>query len=253
MALYKALGKIIQDYVYSRKINAEELEKIPKKGPVIIAANHPKWWDPPILYTSISKVVGRKAKFLTSKNVSDFSNCYKASIKQIKKDGSAVTKAIAPLLAVISAILIPSTLKSSGSPIFVSRYKIGGCSKEAIRKAEECLKNGDIVSFYVQGGTRKEEEGVGHLKKGAAYIAYNLHEEEKINVPVYPILIKGVSKSALLRKSKIKIKVGDFLYIKDHLVEGNPKETLKRFTEEIRKNIVSLATPPSYKPLEQRI
>lgn len=253
MALYGALGRIIENYVYSRRIKAEGLEKIPKEGPVILASNHPTWWDPPILYTAIDKVVGRKAKFLTSRNVLDFPKCYKASIKQIKKDGNAVIKTIAPFLALISAILIPPILKKSGSPIFVSKYKIGGCSKEAIRGAEESLKKDSIVCFYVQGGTRSEKEGIGHLKKGAAYVAYNLHEEEKKDVPVYTVLVKGVNKGALLRKSRIKIKVGNSLYIKDHLVEGDRKETLERFTDAIRGSMISLATPASHKPLEQRI
>ncbi len=241
MILYKTLEKIIGNYFFSRvnAENAEELKKIPKEGPVIIASTHPKWWDAAILYMCINKIVGRKAKFLTSKNVSDFSECYKSTTKHIKKNGNALTKALTPLLATIPAILIPYMVKRSG-PLFVSKYRKGGCSKEAIYGAKEWLKNGGIVCFYVQGGTRNEEEEIGHLKNGAAYVAYTLHDEERIDVPVYPVLVKGVGKSAVPHKSRIRIKVGNSLFVKDYLIEENHKEILKRFTEEIKARMMSL-------------
>jgi len=238
MVLYKALEKILGNYFFSG-VNAEELEKIPKEGPVIIAANHPKWWDAPILYMSICKIVGRKPKFLVSKNVSNFSECYRSATKHIRKNSSALTRIATPILATIPAILIPYAIKGSGSPLFVSKYRRGGCSREAISEAEKCLRNDGILCVYVQGGTRKEEEGIGHLKKGAAYVAFNLHEEN-IDIPVYPVLTKGIGRSAVPHKPRIKIKVDNPLYIKDYLVDENRKETLERFTDEIKARMMSL-------------
>lgn len=182
-------------------INARGLEKLPKKGPCIIAANHNSHIDTLIIMSLFSSFGLLKVRPIAAED-------YFCNTKFKER-----------------------FFKSLIGVIPIKRH-IGRTRKEELFKdINEALKNNEIVIIYPEG-TRGNDNTLAEFKTGIAHIA-------KMNpdVPVIPLYINGPDK--ILPKAEFLLVpfISD-IYIDDALYYDNT--SAKLFTQKIRDKIENL-------------
>jgi 1-acyl-sn-glycerol-3-phosphate acyltransferase len=163
-------------------LNIRHLEKLPKKGPAIIVANHNSHLDVPVI-------------------VSLFPTRMLSKLRPVAAADYFLRN---PLLRWFSTRIIGIV------PIARSRDR-GASPSNPLAPISEVLNRGDIIIFFPEG-TRGKPEQLAEMKAGIAILAHK-HQD----VPIVPIFIYGLGKSlprgeALLVPFFIDIFVGDPLY-----------------------------------------
>ncbi|MDK2835372.1 MAG: 1-acyl-sn-glycerol-3-phosphate acyltransferase [Thermosediminibacterales bacterium] len=127
------LGKFIFTLIFTFffKWQIEGIENIPKKGPLIICANHISWWDPPLVGCSIT----RKVHFMAKAELFKYS--------------------------IFKYIL----LKVGAFPV-----QRGKADMSAIKNALRILKKGSVLGLFPEG-TRSKSGKLQKPEPGVALIA----------------------------------------------------------------------------------
>ena len=107
--------------------------------------------------------------------------------------------------------------------------KYGPASEEAINRAIELLKNGELVMIFPEGTRNGIAKGV-RPKKGAALIAI------KANVPIIPMGITGSFKPF----TKVTINVGKPIDTSNLNHEGNDPREIVKLSNEVWEEIMRL-------------
>jgi 1-acyl-sn-glycerol-3-phosphate acyltransferase len=178
-------------------------ENLPGKGPLLVVVNHLNLADPPIIGVSVR----RKAMFLAK--------------EELFRPG-----------------ILGYIVRNYGAfPV-----RRGGMNKEALRKAEQLLKQGMALILFPEG-RRSRSAQLGSAFSGPALIA------SRSGAPVLPIGISGTEKikgiSWLLRRPRITVNIG----CPFHLPQVNGKLTraeLAQFTHSIMEHIAELL-PTEYR------
>jgi 1-acyl-sn-glycerol-3-phosphate acyltransferase len=118
---------------------------LPKRGPCLLVGNHLSWFDPPIL------------------------GAY------VRRDIRFMTKAEALETWPLNIILPP------GDPIKVHR---GRADRQALRQAEEHLKQGRFIIIYAEG-TRSKSGMAQEARAGVVFLA------QRTGAPIVPVAISG--------------------------------------------------------------
>jgi len=79
---------------------------------------------------------------------------------------------------------------------------------------------------------------VSSFRRGSSIIAYNLHENEGISVPVTPLAIFGTHYPFMV-PAKIKVNIGQPVYISDYM-GGGGEETIERFKNALEERVKDL-------------
>lgn len=111
----------------------------------------------------------------------------------------------------------------------------------AIEKCQEYLKRGRaIVLLQGRGRVMKDDPNpyVARFRRGPSIIAYNLYKEEGMSVPVTPIATLGTHLPFLI-PGKIKVNIGEPLYIEDYLSDGF-MESVQSFRDAMEKRVKEL-------------
>jgi 1-acyl-sn-glycerol-3-phosphate acyltransferase len=199
--------------VYFNNISVKGMEKIPVKGPVILAVNHPAAFTEACLLATLSK---RPLHYLVRGDV-------------------FVNKFVNFLLA-----------QTNQTPIY--RFRDGFSklrdNEKTFSNCYEKLDSGKILLIFCEGNTKMEKR-LRSLQKGLARIAFGAYKSKGIeNLPIVPIGV-NYSKEAKMGED-VMINVGEIINVKDYVLTFNSSEKkgILELTgaveEEMRKLVVDI-------------
>ena len=185
----KVVLKVLYKF-YFKKFTVIGKENVPKSGPAILCANHISYFDP----ITISVYLDRMPCFMAKKELFDH-------------------KWLAPIIKDLRAF-----------PVDRNKNDMS-----AIKTAIKCLKNGDMLGIFLQGGIRKDGEEKA-LKAGTALIAL------KSNAPIVPIHIEGTFRF----RSRVSVTYGEPITLEQYQGQRIRSEQLMEISEDLMKKIFSL-------------
>jgi len=111
--------------------------------------------------------------------------------------------------------------------------------REGLEKAVECLKKGDLIMIYPEG-TRTLTGEMNRAKTGVARLAL------AAEVPVVPIGITNTFNilpkgKKVPKKGKADVRIGKPLYFRQYYGKENDRDTLRKMTTMIMKEIARLS------------
>ena len=202
-------NKVISYMIYKlllKEVNG--LINVPKKGGVIIAANHTTYLDIPVIYAALLNKIGRPMRFIAK--------------RELLKDTFFRTVTLLFEYKMNKVIIIDRE-----NP------------ENALNEAINALKNGEVIGIYPEGSRNPS----GRIKKGKTGVA-RLALAAK--VPVVPIGIKGTFKlmptNASLPKIKkiVKLSIGKPMYLEKYYGKRINKKILENITRKVMKEIAKL-------------
>jgi 1-acyl-sn-glycerol-3-phosphate acyltransferase len=221
----------------ANKLDVKGLENFVKKGPAIIMGNHIGTLKDAF---AIYKIMPRSFVFTSNKMIFDKNELdflVRKHLKRHLKGFGLFVNAIIKPIKIPAIDFVTQTVRKVGA-IPVDLYS---SKRDAIMKCQETVKAGKAL-ILLQGRGRVMNSDpnpyVSPVRKGAAIISYNLFTNEGIAVPVTPLAIFGTHRPLFI-PGKIKIRVGEPMYISDYM-GGGFEETVERFRSAIEKTINAL-------------
>jgi 1-acyl-sn-glycerol-3-phosphate acyltransferase len=135
-----------------------------------------------------------------------------------------------PLIQLFVTYAIPRIRAIGAIPVYSSEF---GGRKDTRASIKECLLEGRAVVFF-QANVLHQSEIHPYLKKfrkGAAFIAYELYQKYKMNIPVTPISIYG-TEGVMRPFKKIKVNIGKSMSITSFLKAKSPVRSFTFALEE---------------------
>ncbi|OQX55789.1 MAG: hypothetical protein B5M54_01005 [Candidatus Aminicenantes bacterium 4484_214] len=200
-----------------KKVEVKGQDKFIQQGPNIIVGNHVgSFKDIAVLF----KVVPRPIFFTANKmifDVDEFNQLIKKHLRRyLKSFGLFVDLYFRPLKAYFVRYIATNISKVGTIPVDLYQKK-----RLAIRKCERYLRDGRaIVAFQGRGRIIKKAKNpyIPPFRYGVPVMAYNLYQQNKINVPVTPLAIFGAHVPFGF-PGTIKMNVGAPMYITECLRE----------------------------------
>ena len=228
---------LINFALLGKKIELKGEENFVKVGPNIIVGNHVgAFKDIAILF----KIVPRPTFFTANRmifNKDEFNLLVRRHLKRhLKNFGLFLDLILSPVKSIFINYISNNIVKVGTIPVDIYQGK-----RLAMEICQEYLKKGKaIITLQGRGRVMKKNPNpyVSYFKRGASILAYNLYKEGGISVPVTPIAIFGTHVPFLI-PAKIKVNVGESMYITDYLAEGFT-ETVNRFREALEKRVKTL-------------
>ncbi|MQY60256.1 hypothetical protein GH153_00215 [bacterium] len=220
-----------------KKIEIMGEENFVKGGPNIIVGNHVGTFkDIAILL----KIIPRPTFFTANRmifNKDELNYLIRRHLKiHLKNVGLLLDLVLSPLKSLVVNYVSANAAKVGTIPVDLSQGK-----RMTMEKCQEYLKKGKAI-ITLQGLGRVIEKNpnpyVGYFKKGVSVLSYNMYKEEGISVPVTPIAMFG-TQIPFLVPAKIKVKIGEPMYITDYLA-GEFAETVDKFREALEKRVKAL-------------
>lgn len=220
-----------------KKIEIMGEENFVKGGPNIIVGNHiGTFKDIAILL----KIIPRPTFFTANRmifNKDELNYLIRRHLKiHLKNVGLLLDLVLSPLKSLVVNYVSANAAKVGTIPVDLSQGK-----RMTMEKCQEYLKKGKAI-ITLQGLGRVIEKNpnpyVGYFKKGVSVLSYNMYKEEGISVPVTPIAMFG-TQIPFLVPAKIKVKIGEPMYITDYLA-GEFAETVDKFREALEKRVKAL-------------
>ena len=203
-------NKVISYITYKlllKEVNG--LINVPKKGGVIVAANHTSYLDIPMMYVALLNKIGRPIRFLSK--------------RELLKD------------TFFRAFTFLFEYKMN-KVIIIDRENP---EKNALNEAINALKNGEVIGIYPEG-TRSLTGKLQRARTGVARLAL------AAKVPVIPIGIKGTfrlmpTNTSLPKIKKIvKLNLGKPMHFEKYYDKKINKKILEDITRKIMKEIAKL-------------
>jgi hypothetical protein len=212
-------------------------ENFVKGGPNIIVGNHIGTFKD---IATLLKIIPRPIFFTANRmifNKDEFNYLIRRHLKiHLKNFGLMLDLVLSPLKSLAVNYISANIAKVGTIPVDLSHGK-----RLAMEKCQEYLKKGKaIITLQGLGRVIKKNPNpyVSYFKKGASILSYNMYREEGISVPVTPIAMLGTQVPFLV-PAKIKVKIGEPMYITDYLA-GEFAETVDKFREALEKKVKAL-------------
>lgn len=220
-----------------KRIVIKGQENFVKKGPSIIAGNHIGSFKD---IATLFKIVPRPIFFTANKMIfskEEFNQLIRKHAKRhLKNFGLFLDLVLTPIKSVFVNYITTNIGKVGMIP--VDMY---GGKTPAMKLCQEYLRNGKaIITLQGRGRVLKKKPNpyLSYFRRGASILSYNLYQECGIAVPVTPLAIFGTH-FAFLIPAKIKINVGEPMYIIDYLGEGFEK-SIDKFREALERRVKAL-------------
>lgn len=196
------------------------------KGPNIIVGNHIGTFKDA---AAVFKVVPRQIFWTSNKMVfdkQDFNRLIRKHLKRhLRNFGLFVDLLLSPLKSLFTSYFAATIKKVGAIPVDMEQK-----TRIAMERCHEYLKNGRaIIALQGWGRVLKKDPNpfVHTFKRGTSILSYNLYKEEGMSVPVTPVAMFGTQVPFLV-PTKVKVNVGEPMYIKDYLGEGF-EESVEKF------------------------
>ena len=220
-----------------KKIEIMGKENFVKGGPNIIVGNHIGTFKD---IATLLKIIPRPTFFTANRmifNKDELNYLIRRHLKiHMKNFGLLLDLVFNPLKSLVVNYVSANAAKVGTIPVDLNQGK-----RMAMEKCQEYLKKGKAI-ITLQGLGRVIEKNpnpyVGYFKRGASVLSYNMYKEEGISVPVTPIAMFGTQVPFLV-PAKIRVKIGEPMYITDYLV-GEFAETVDKFREALEKRVKAL-------------
>ena len=106
--------------------------------------------------------------------------------------------------------------------------------KVFFEKAKECLRDGELLCVFPEGGTARPGN-LRRFKLGVAKLLYDLTKENINKIPVYPVGIGGTF-HIFIPGRKVFFHVGKPLFI-DDFCKNMEKQSLREFTDKLHSRV----------------
>ncbi len=203
------VNKTVSYVIYNlllKEVNG--LINVPKKGGVIVAANHTSYLDIPVMYAALLNKIRRSIRFIAK--------------RELLKD------------AFFRAVTLLFEYKMNKGIIIDKENP-----ENALNEAINALKNGEVIGIYPEGGRSPS----GRMKKGKTGVA-RLALAAK--VPIVPIGIKGTlelmpNNTSLPKiKKTVKLIIGKPMHFEKYYGKKINKKILEDITRKVMKEIAKL-------------
>lgn len=235
------LKRIARIFLVFNRLEFMGLENKIPSGPNIVISNHPAAVkemispakDIAAIYMAYDAPPNRRqVNFLATSELFEKNTFVKT-----------ISKHLAPIFQIILNPAIRSfvnyaipRIKAIGTiPVYSSEIK---GRKETRAKIEEYLLKGRAVVF-LQSNFLHQSRIHPYLKKfrkGAAFIAYDIYQKYKMNIPVTPISIYG-TEGFIRPFKKIRVSIGKSLFIEPFLKDKSP---VRGFTDTLEEKVKDL-------------
>lgn len=235
--LTPVFNKICSFALIGKKIEVKGENNFIKRGPNLIVGNHIGAFKDAATFFKIAP----RQLFPTSNKVifdkKEFNLLIRKHLKRhLKNVGLFVDLIISPVKSIFVDFISTNITKIGAIPVDLTRKK-----RLAIEKCQDYLMKGrTVVILQGRGRIMKNDPNpyVSPFRKGPSIISYNLYKEEGISVPVTPVATFGTHLPFLV-PGKIKVNIGEPLYISDYIVEGF-MESVDRFREAMENSVKEL-------------
>ncbi len=228
--LYDLWKKRSEWWVRTQRVCVSGLQRIPRHGAAVLAANHVNWKD--IFF--IGGVVPRRVSFVGTAELFDVDVC-RAMVEQYIREHLSLAWAEGLIKRVSdwAAHVMVSRVPYCGTvPV-----KRGVSDKSFFDLAKEVLRQGHLLCIFPEGGTSRPER-LRRFKHGLAKIVYDLHREGLEEIPIFPTALRG-TEHLYVPGRKLVFRVGAPHYIRDYIV-AHEKQTLRLFSEKLRESVQEL-------------
>ncbi len=217
----KLMPKVIKLCDFSllgKKIEVLGKRNFIKRGPNIIVGNHVGTFKDVAI---ILKIVPRPIFFTANSrlfNKDEFSVMIREHFQlHMKSLGYFLNLILQPITSRLVNFVSSNLAKTGTIPVDLTRQK-----RLAIEKCQEYLKRGRAI-IALQGIGRMSKKDlnpyISPFRKGPSILSYNLYTEENIPVAVTPVAFFGTHSPAFI-PSKIKVNIGEPMYITDYMADG---------------------------------
>jgi 1-acyl-sn-glycerol-3-phosphate acyltransferase len=216
--LKPVVDRFCRFFLMGKKLEIRGGENFVKTGPNIIVGNHVGTFKDIAI---ILQVVPRTIFFTANKmlfNKDEFNWLVRNHLnRHLKTFGYFVDLLLNPFKVRFIHFISSNITRVGTIPVDLTRQK-----KLAIEKCQDYLKKGRaIIALQGKGRVVKDDPNpyVSPFRGGPSFLAYNLYMEDHISVPVTPVAMFGTQLPFLI-PNKIKVSVGEPMFISDHMAEG---------------------------------
>jgi 1-acyl-sn-glycerol-3-phosphate acyltransferase len=211
------IEKLCDFLLIGKKVEVLGQRNIVSKGPNIIVGNHcGTFKDGAIIWKIVSRPI-----FFTANRMIFNKDELTVLVKQhfqshLKSFGYFLNLALYPITSRLINFVSSALPRAGTIPVDLTRQK-----KLAIEKCQEYLKKGRaIIALQGNGQVEKNDPNpyVSPFRKGPSILSYNLYTEENIPVAVTPLAFFG-TQSPIFIPGKIKVNIGEPMYIADYMAE----------------------------------
>jgi len=212
------IEKLCDFLLLGKKVEIKGKRNIVQEGPNIIVGNHcGTFKDGAIIF----KIVPRPIFFTANRmifNKDELAFLVKEHFQlHLKSFGYFLNLALHPITSRLVNFVSSSLPKAGTIPVDLTRKK-----KLAIEKCQEYLRKGRaIIALQGNGRIGKSDPNpyVSPFRKGPSILSYNLYTEDNMPVAVTPLAFFG-TQSPVFIPGKIKVNIGEPMYIADYMADG---------------------------------
>jgi 1-acyl-sn-glycerol-3-phosphate acyltransferase len=221
--------------LFGKSLDVKGRENLIQEGPNIIVGNHcGSYKDVATLF----KIVSRPIFFTANRQIftkKEFNRLVKKHLKRhLHRFGLFLNFLINPFKSLFVTYVSTNIARIGTIPVNLHLHK----KREAIDRCQDYLKKGRAI-IALQGRGRVINNNpnpyVESFRNGTSIMAYNLYQNEGIKVPVTPLAMFGTQVPFLV-PWKIKVNIGQPMYITDYLVDEF-NETIERFKNALEANV----------------
>lgn len=235
--LFPVVQKLSRLSLMGKRLVVKGANNIVDFGPNIIVGNHAGSFKD---IAAIIQIAPRPIFFIANQMIFDKKELSFLIRKHLKRNlkelGLALDLLLRPLMTMLVNFVSENVSKVGTIPADIYYGK-----KQAIRKCQDYLEKGRAV-IALQGRGRIMKNGphpyIQEFRKGVPIMSYNMYMEKGIEVPVTPIAFYGTHKP-LITPAKVKVNVGEPMYITDYLEESF-LETVLKFKQALESRVKSL-------------
>ena len=229
--------KLCDFSLLGKKIEVRGIKNFVPNGPNIIVGNHIGTFKDVAI---IVKIVPRAIFFTANRklfNKDEFTVMVREHFQlHMKTVGYFLNLVLQPVTSRLVNFVSSNLAKAGTIPVDLTRQK-----RLAIEKCQEYLKKGRaVIAFQGIGRMRKSDPNpyISPFRKGPSIISYNLYKEENIPVAVTPVAFFGTHSPAFI-PGKIKVNIGEPMYIVDYMAEGFAA-TVEKFRAAMERRVKDL-------------
>jgi len=225
-------------FLLGKKIEVKGKENFVKSGPNIIIGNHMgSYKDIAVLFKIIPRPIFFTAnKIIFSKD--EFNLLVRKHLKRhLKRFGLCIDLIINPIKSLFVQFISTNIAKVGTIPVDLYAGK-----RLAIERFQEYLKKGRaVIALQGRGRINKKSPNpyITPFKRGPSIIAYNLYKNDGISVPVTPLAMFGTQVPFVI-PGKIRINVGNPMYITDYLGGRGEEEAIDKFKNALESTVNAL-------------